>query len=57
MKKKIRVNVKHPETGNRVTAVTTGKGKGFDSEVKTADGKTTTIREGNGKMIWKNEKK
>jgi hypothetical protein len=57
MKQKIRVNVKHPETGKRVTAVTTGKGKGFDSEVKTADGKTTTIREGNGKMIWKNEKK
>lgn len=55
--KNIRVNVIHPETGKRVTAITTGVGKGLNSEVVTADNKYTTIGNGKGIVHPKDKKK
>ena len=55
--KKIRVNVVHPQTGKRVIAITTGLGKGLNSEVITADGAYTTIGKGKGIVHPKDKKK
>lgn len=54
--KNIRVNVVHPKTGKRVTAITTGLGKGLNSEVVTVDGTYTTIGKGKGIVHPKDKK-
>ena len=54
-RKGIRFNI--TVDGQRVTAITTGEGKGLDSQLKTASGKTTTIRKAENPIIHPKDKK
>lgn len=43
--------------GKRTTAITTGEGTGLDSVLKTANGKTTTIRKAKNPIFLPKDKK